>query len=58
MRARACSRAARARFLPFCEDTDCSIRTPKMASQETMTAAGTPGTVIGHCGGELPLDER
>lgn len=52
------SRARRARFLPFCEDTDCSIRTPKIASQENMTAAGTPGIVIGHCGAEMPLDAR
>lgn len=48
----------RAHFLPFCEDTDCSIRTPKIASQENMTAAGTPGITIGHCGGEMPVGER
>lgn len=47
-----------AHVLPFCVDTDCSIRTPKIASQENMTAAGTPGIILGHCGGEKPLGER
>lgn len=36
----------KAHFLPFCEDTDCSIRAPKIAAEKNMTAARPPGIIL------------
>lgn len=33
-------------FLPFCEETDCSIKAPSIAAEKDMTAPRVPGVVF------------